>query len=68
MLLEVVNQYNFQQFTLTIKSAGFIAPPLISSKNALNFTYALFLKLRSEKKINDGEIKFVARRWCVDGS
>lgn len=65
VLLEIVNQHNFQQFTLTIKSAGFIAPRLISSKNALNFAYALYLKLRSEKNLNEGEIKYVVRRWFV---
>jgi len=65
VLLEIVNQHNFQQFTLTIKSAGFISPRLISSKNALNFAYALYLKLRTEKKLNEGEIKFVTRRWFV---
>lgn len=65
VLLEIVNQYNFQQFTLTIKSAGFIAPRLISSKNALNFAYALYLKLRSERALNEGQIKFVVRRWFV---
>lgn len=65
VLLEIVNQHNFQQFTLTIKSAGFIAPRLISSKNAMNFAYALYLKLRTEKKLNEGEIKFVTRRWFV---
>jgi len=65
VLLEIVNQYNFQQFTLTIKSAGFIAPRLISSKNALNFAYALYLKLRTEKNLNEGEVKYVVRRWFV---
>lgn len=65
VLLEIVNQHNFQQFTLTIKSAGFVAPRLISSKNALNFAYALYLKLRSEKKLNEGEIKYMVRRWFV---
>jgi len=65
VLLEIVNQYNFQQFVLTIKSAGFISPRLVSSKNALNFAYALFLKLRTEKLLNDAEIKYVVRRWFV---
>ena len=65
VLLEIVNQHNFQQFTLTIKSAGFVAPRLISSKNALNFAYALYLKLRTEKTLNEGEIKYVVRRWFV---
>ena len=33
VLLEVVNQYNFQQFTMTIKSAGFTNARLISSSS-----------------------------------
>lgn len=65
VLLEIVNQRNFQQFTLTIRSAGFIAPRLISSKNALNFAYALYLKLRSERALNEADIKYVVRKWFV---
>lgn len=65
VLLEIVNQRNFQQFTLTIRSAGFIAPRLISSKNALNFAYALYLKLRSEGTLNEADIKYVVRKWFV---
>ncbi|APH43696.1 hypothetical protein BMW26_01030 [Microbacterium sp. 1.5R] len=65
VLLEIVNQRNFQQFTLTIRSAGFIAPRLISSKNALNFAYALYLKLRSEGAPNEADIKYVVRKWFV---
>lgn len=65
VLLEIVNQRNFQQFTLTIRSAGFIAPRLISSKNALNFAYALYLKLRSEGALNEADIKYVVRKWFV---
>ena len=65
VLLEVVNQYNFQQFTMTIKSAGFIAPRLVSSGNALNFAYALYLLLREQSEMTEGEIKRVVRRWFV---
>lgn len=65
VLLEIVNQYSFQQFTMTIKSAGFIAPRLISSKNALNFAYALYLQLRSDNELNEGEIKRIVRKWFV---
>lgn len=64
VLLEIVNQRNFQQFTLTIRSAGFIAPRLISSRNALNFAYALYLKLRSDG-MNEADIKYVVRKWFV---
>lgn len=65
VLLEVVNQYNFQQFTMTIKSAGFTNARLISSKNALNFAYALYLQLRNEKVLNEGQIKSTVRKWFV---
>ncbi len=64
-LVEVVNQYNFQQFVLTIKSAGFTQAKMISSKNALNFAYALFIRLRAEKEMSDGEVKSIVRRWFV---
>ncbi|WP_341935908.1 DUF262 domain-containing protein [Microbacterium sp. LWO14-1.2] len=64
VLLEIVNQRNFQQFTLTIRSAGFTAARLISSKNALNFAYGLYLKLRSGG-MNEADIKYVVRRWFV---
>jgi hypothetical protein len=65
VLLEIVNEWNFKQFTMTISSAGFIAPRLISSKNAVNFAYALYLKLRADGNLTDGEIKHVVRRWYV---
>lgn len=65
VLLEIVNEYNFQQFTMTIKSAGFVAPSMISSKNALNFAYAMYLHLRSDGRMTEGEIKRVVRKWFV---
>lgn len=65
VLLEIVNEHNFQQFTMTIKSAGFISPGMISSKNALNFSYALYLHLRSEGYLTEGDIKRVVRKWFV---
>ncbi|TQJ35609.1 GmrSD restriction endonuclease domain-containing protein [Arthrobacter sp. SLBN-122] len=65
VLLEIANEYNFQQFIMTIKSAGFISPGMISSKNALNFAYALYLHLRSEGRLTEGDIKRVVRKWFV---
>ncbi|UWF77559.1 GmrSD restriction endonuclease domain-containing protein [Microbacterium neungamense] len=65
VLLRIVNQRNFQQFVLTIRSAGFIAPKLISSKNALNFAYALYLRLRADAGLNEADIKHVVRKWFV---
>lgn len=65
VLLEIVNEYNFQQFTMTIKSAGFVSPGMISSRNALNFAYAMYLHLRHEGRLTEGEIKRVVRKWFV---
>jgi len=49
---------------MILKSAGYISKDMITAKNALNFAYALFLKLR-----DDGErpevIESVVRRWFV---
>lgn len=64
-LLRIVNKYDFQNFTMTIKSAGFISPSMINSQNALNFAYALYLRLRADDQCADGERKRIVRRWFV---
>lgn len=64
-LLEIVKRYNFENFLMTIKSAGFIAPRMIGSKNALNFAYALYLRLRADGSVSEGERKHIVRRWFV---
>ena len=64
-LLEIVKKYNFENFVMTIKSAGFIASDMIGSKNALNFAYALYLRLRSDDALSEGERKRIVRRWFV---
>lgn len=64
-LIRIVNQYDFENFIMTIKSAGYIVPKMISSINALNFAYALYLKLREDKSYTDGERKQIVRRWFV---
>lgn len=64
-LLEIVNKFNFENFIMIIKSAGFISPKMIGSKNALNFAYALYLRLRTDKSMAEGERKRIVRRWFV---
>lgn len=64
-LLEIVKRFNFENFLMTIKSAGFIAPRMISSRNALNFAYALYLRLRADGALSEGERKRIVRRWFV---
>lgn len=64
-LLQIVKKYHFENFLMIIKSAGFIAPGMIGSKNALNFAYALYLRLRSDDTTSEGERKRIVRRWFV---
>lgn len=64
-LMQIVKQYNFENFLMTIKSAGFISPRMVGSKNALNFAYALYLRLRVDKHLAEGERKQIVRRWFV---
>jgi hypothetical protein len=64
-LLKIVNKFHFDNFLMLIKSAGFIAPGMVSSKNALNFTYALYLRLRDDKDMTEGERKRIVKRWFV---
>ena len=63
-ILNFINETNFKKFTMIIKSAGFISAKLIRSKNALNFAYILYLKLRS-KNYNQADIERYVRRWFV---
>lgn len=62
---EFVSQYNFTQFLMVIQSSGFDKSALITSRNALNFAYALFLRLRRDKDLSFGEIQRIVRRWFV---
>lgn len=64
-LTVIVNQYNFENFIMTIKSAGYVTSKMISSTNALNFAYALYLRLRADKAMPEGERKRIVRRWFV---
>lgn len=63
-LLDYVNQTNYQRFLMIIKSAGFISQKLISSKNSLNFSYALYLKLRA-LGVPEAEIQHYVKRWLT---
>jgi hypothetical protein len=49
---------------MIIRSAGFISPELIRSKNALDFAYIIYLKLR-EEGVPQGEIGRLVSRWFV---
>lgn len=59
-----INETNFDRFRMIVKSAGFIDSSLLRSKNALNFAYILYLKLR-ELKVNSVDIESFVKRWLV---
>jgi hypothetical protein len=64
-LLEIVKQYHFENFVMIIKSAGFVTSDMVGSRNALNFAYALYLRLRADQSLSEGERKRIVRRWFV---
>jgi hypothetical protein len=64
-LLQIVSNYQFDNFLMLIKSAGFITPGMVNSKNALNFAYALYLRLREDKEMTEGERKRIVKGWFV---
>lgn len=64
-LLNMVKRYHYDNFIMTIKSAGFITADMIGSKNALNFAYALYLRLRADESLSEGQRKRLVRRWFV---
>lgn len=63
-LLEIVRQSHLERFVLMIQSIGFVSADMIGSKNALNFAYALYLRLRS-LELSEPERAQVVKRWFV---
>ena len=62
--LRFMNETNYKRFVMIIRSAGFVTPDLIRSKNALAFAYIVYLKLR-EEDLPQGEISRLVSRWFV---
>jgi hypothetical protein len=63
-IVRFMSETEFKRFVMIIKSAGFIDSRMIRSQNALNFAYALYLKLRADG-MNPAEIEQYVRRWFV---
>lgn len=61
---EFINETHFKRFLMIVRSAGFVDNSLIGSVNALNFAYALYLKLKRDLG-NDPNIESWVRRWFV---
>ena len=62
---QLVRKTHVERFVMMIKSAGFIDSSMIGSKNALNFAYALYLRLRSNEQLSEGERSQIVKRWFV---
>lgn len=64
-VMNVFNEYNFKNFMIAIKGAGFISNKLINSQMALDFAYTLYLILSETKEVPVDAIKSVVQRWYV---
>lgn len=61
----VINEFNFTQFMLAIRSAGFISKKLVNSVMAIDFAYAVYLILQETKEVPVEEIKSLVQKWYV---
>ena len=61
-ILAFVNKTHFDRITMILRSAGFITSKLISSQNAVNFAYILYLRGRAEN-VPAADLERAVRRW-----
>ena len=64
-IIKFINEYNFEQFVLAIKGAGFKSSKLLNSQMTLDFAYTLYLKLTQDPNIQQGQIKRLVQKWFV---
>jgi hypothetical protein len=60
-----INKYNFTQFVMAIKGAGFVSSKLLNSKMTLDFAYTLYLILLDDATIPNNQIKRFVQKWFV---
>lgn len=60
-----INKYNFSQFVLAIKGAGFKSSKLLTSQTTLDFGYMLYLKLLKDPEISNDQVKRYVQKWFV---
>ena len=64
-VIDVFSEYNFTQFMIAIRSAGFISKKLINSQMALDFAYTLYLILAQSHEVSPSEVKRLVQKWYV---
>jgi hypothetical protein len=62
--LRLANETNFKRFLMIVRSAGFIESHMIRSRNAINFAYIVYLKLK-DLSYKPHDIERYVRRWFV---
>lgn len=60
-----INEYNFEQFVLAIKGAGFKSGKQLNSHMTLDFAYLLYLKLSKDASIPRDQVKRYVQKWFV---
>ena len=60
-----INEYNFHQFIMAIRGAGFISNKLLNSAMTLDFAYTLYLMLLDDPSIPNEQIKRYVQKWFV---
>lgn len=60
-----MNEYDFKQFVIAIKSAGFKSEKLLNSQVTLDFAYTLYLLLKNNGDVSRAEVQHCIQRWFV---
>lgn len=60
-----INEYNFTQFIMAIKGAGFVSHKLLNSDMTLDFAYTLYLMLLDDPTVPKAQIKRYVQKWFV---
>lgn len=64
-IMNFINQYNFSQFVMAIKGAGYVSSKLLNSRMTLDFVYTLYLMLLGDPAIPNVQIKRYVQKWFV---
>lgn len=60
-----INEYNFSQFVLAIRGAGYKSSKMLNSQMTLDFAYMLFLKLMDDESVPQAQEKRYVQKWFV---
>ncbi len=60
-----INEYNFNQFVLAIRGAGYKSSKMLNSQMTLDFAYMLFLKLMDDESVLQAQEKRYVQKWFV---